>query len=165
MHQVFGQETHPVAREIFALLKAEGLVSGDGWELQESYGYRSPLSVDAAGEVRLILFYSGGREALLSVDTEAAETADRLEDWLDRVTGVLDASGRFRRLERAGASAAGETPDSGGGTRAGGEVASGEAHRWQIPSMARGEGGWDLETRAWGTDVRVQILDEELLDS
>lgn len=137
---VFSESADAPARTIFELLRERGIVEGEGWQAVEGYGCRHPLAREGEG-VELILFRARGPALRLALDTEDAERADRLGEFLVRILHVLESSGSFRRAEPVDR----------------------DAEPWRIPSLALREGAWELETRAWGRDAALVVQDPELL--
>lgn len=128
-----------VARSVFSLFRARGVVEGESWRVVEGYGCRHPLA-EAPGDLEVVLLRGedpGGRLAVTTVDPDRA---DELGDLLVRLLHVLESSGSFRR----------------------GEPVEREADPWRVPSIDRREGRWEARTRVWGRDVPLQVQDQGL---
>lgn len=125
-----------VARSVFSLLRARGVVEGEGWRVAESYGCRHPLA-GAAGDLEVVLLRDEDPGGRLAVTTRDEERAGELGELLVRLLHVLESSGSFKR----------------------GEPVDREAEPWRVPSIVRREGIWTARTGSWGRDVPLLVRD------
>lgn len=136
----FRVEADPAAARVHELLADAGIATGDAWDVQEHYGYQEGVHL-RGHPAQIILFYSGGDRLLLSLDTEAAESSERLLRALAAMCEVLERSGQFEL----------------------GEPLPSDRAPWKIPSMEMRDDGWKMKTRAWGQAAHLRILDPELV--